>query len=99
MRGILVGVSFGNPDIAEPDNGGSFGSFEVDDARLLTPTEGEPAIVGNCVRLLKEVSDCFCMELAVCDVALEDEDVDRGVTGVVEEGDDGVPPDLSLATR
>lgn len=35
------------------------------------PTEGEPAIVGNWLRLLRsDASDCFCKELIVCEVAL-----------------------------
>lgn len=44
IRGILVGVSLGRPE-AElfKDEGGSFAEFAVP----LTPTDGEPAIVGS----------------------------------------------------
>lgn len=47
IRGIFVGVSFGNPDEAlSADMGG--GSLVLHDCcAYKLPTEGEPAIVGN----------------------------------------------------
>lgn len=61
IRGIFVGVSFDSADdVLLEDNGGP--SF--DDIWPTVPTEGDPAIVGNWC-LLNEVSDCFCIELAV----------------------------------
>lgn len=64
IRGILVGVSLGFPDMEfiKVDGGGSLFSFEV---CVMVPTDGEPAIVGNWLRVRRDVSDCFCIELAV----------------------------------
>lgn len=62
----------------------------------MVPTEGEPAIVGNWFRLRREASDCFCIELTVCAVTLE-EDVVREAIGAVGVDVDG--GGLSLATR
>jgi len=58
------------------------------------PTDGDPAIVGRCVRLLKEPSDTFCIELTVGAVTRDDVDEARLLT---EE--DWEELDLSLATR
>src|SRR6266702_4571214 len=76
MRGILVGVSLGfTPTPFGPDEGGKSRSFI---SRLVcellppVPTEGDPAIVGSCVRLRNDVSDCRCRELIVCAVARDD---------------------------
>jgi len=76
MRGILVGVSLGfTPTPFGPDEGGKSRSFI---SRLVcellppVPTEGDPAIVGSCVRLRSDVSDCRCRELIVCAVARDD---------------------------
>jgi hypothetical protein len=71
IRGILVGVSFGRPEaeLFRDDGGSSFGSLC---ACGVVPTDGEPAIVGSWLRLLRsDVSDCLCMELIVCDVTRE----------------------------
>lgn len=99
MRGILVGVSFGIPEteLVKVDGGGSFASFDTPFAPV--PTEGEPAIVGSTLRVRSELSDCFCMELTVCEVSLEAETVRVVLLGV----DDGVElvedVDLRRATR
>lgn len=68
IRGIFVGVSFESADVElfNVEGGPSLGSLDA--VELTVPTEGDPAIVGNWWRR-KDVSDCFCMELAVCDVA------------------------------
>lgn len=68
IRGILVGVSFDSAEVElfNVEGGPSLGSLDA--AELMVPTEGEPAIVGNWCRR-KDVSDCFCIELAVCEVA------------------------------
>lgn len=54
------------------------------------PTEGDPAIVGNWLRLRSEVSDCFCIELTVCKVSLDVEeavlDTEVGVEVELDEG-------------
>lgn len=66
MHGILVGVSFDRPEIEllnEEIGGPSLPSRTV--CELAVPTDGEPAIVGSWVRLLSELSDCFCIELTV----------------------------------
>lgn len=80
IRGILVGVSLGLPETEFiNDDRGSLGSLDV--CTLLdpvVPTEGDPAIVGNWFLDRREASDCFCMELTVCEVSLE-EDTVRGV--------------------
>lgn len=62
----------------------------------MVPTEGEPAIVGNWLRERREVSDCFCIELTVCEVSREEvEDVEARLDVPAEV----VLEDLSLATR
>lgn len=104
IRGILVGVSFGLPDIEfiKDEGGGSLASFPADWLRLV-PTDGDPAIVGSWFRVVverNEESDCFCMELTVCEVILEDiarEGPEVEADGV-DEIDDEVET-LSLATR
>lgn len=106
MRGILVGVSFGRlpPELNSAD-GGSLGSLIVWALFVLfvtVPTEGDPAMVGNWWRLRREVSDCFCIELAVCDVSLEEEEAVRvgtGAGGVAGGVEDVTVDDFSLATR
>lgn len=67
IRGILVGVSFGRPEVEFiNDEGGSRVSFNVCELLVpVVPTEGEPAIVGSWLRARREVSDCFCKELTV----------------------------------
>lgn len=61
IRGILVGVSLGRPDI-EPDRIEEW-SFSRMVVWVLfvpfVPTEGEPAIVGSWVRLRRELSEIF----------------------------------------
>ena len=61
----------------------------------MVPTDGEPAIVGNWLRERREVSDCFCIELTVCAVTL-DEEIDLEAIGTATAG---VVPGLSLARR
>jgi len=96
MRGILVGVSFESAD-AEPtkdDEGGSLLSCVLFAA--VFPTEGDPAMVGNWLRLRREESDCFCIELPVCNVTLEEDieaRLDNDVVAVAAE------VDFSFATR
>ena len=70
MRGIFVGVSLESAaDVLRAAIGGpSFASLTTG---CKPPTEGEPAIVGSCVWRRREVSDCFCIELTVCEVARE----------------------------
>jgi hypothetical protein len=82
MRGILVGVSLRWPVTVISVDGGSLESFEICELLVpFMPTDGDPAIVGNWLRVRSEVSDCFCIELTVCDVSLEvDEDV-REING------------------
>jgi len=67
MRGILVGVSFGSPEVEfNKEDGGSLPSCNVRELLVpVVPTEGEPAMVGSWLRLRREVSDCFCIELTV----------------------------------
>ena len=93
IRGILVGVSFGMPDeeLSRLFGGPSLGSLVIE--VLAPPTDGDPAIVGSWLRPRREVSDCFCMELTVCDVSLDDDAEEP-----LEEVDVGVPP-FSRATR
>lgn len=68
IRGILVGVSLLSAEALRDEGGG--GSFE--DWWGNVPTLGDPAIVGRMFREFRsDVSDCFCMELAVCDVTRE----------------------------
>jgi hypothetical protein len=52
-------------------------------------------MVGNWLRERREVSDCFCMELTVCAVTL-DEEIDLEAIGVATAD---VAPGLSLARR
>ena len=56
------------------------------------PTEGDPAIVGSWC-LLREVSDCFCIELAVWEVARDVMELlgVSEVVGSVELGEDFRP--------
>jgi hypothetical protein len=100
MRGIFVGVSFGRPEteLVEEDGGGSFASFNTPFVPVV-PTEGEPAIVGSTVRARNELSDCFCMELTVCEVSLEDETVRVLLLGVDEGVEVAEEVDLSRAMR
>ena len=61
------------------------------------PTDGEPAMVGRWLRLLRrEESDCFCNELIVCDVARDP--VIEGVLTMLEE-DEEDEPGLTLLNR
>ena len=97
MRGIFVGVSLGIPEIEvfRADGGPSPLSFMVCELlALLVATEGEPAIVGSCVRLRRELSDCFCIELTVAEVSLDDvDDTEARLEGLL------LTEDLSFATR
>lgn len=72
------------------DGGG--GSFE--DWCPKVPTLGEPAIVGKTFRELRsDASECFCIELTVCDVA-------REILGVLcVEDSDEFEPVFMLARR
>jgi hypothetical protein len=74
IRGILVGVSLGRPDI-EPARIEEW-SFSRRLAWVLfvpfVPTDGEPAIVGSWVRLRREPSEIFCIELTVWEVTLDE---------------------------
>jgi len=76
MRGILVGVSlrFALIPFTPDDGGGSRSFISRLNCELLpaVPTEGDPAIVGSCIRLRSDVSDCRCRELIVCAVARDD---------------------------
>jgi hypothetical protein len=93
MRGILVGVSL---EIVFNKDGGSLApSFDV--CEMLVPTEGDPAIVGSWFRVRKEASDCFCIELIVWEVSLED-DEEREVLGTTA-GVDIEEETFKLATR
>jgi hypothetical protein len=101
IRGILVGVSLVSPKI-EPfndDDGGSRPSCRVCELFVPgIPTEGLPAIVGSWLRLRREESDCFCMELTVCAVTRDVFDVNEvrletEVVGVV------CTEDFNFATR
>lgn len=87
MRGILVGVSLGFTLIPfTPDEGGK--SRLNCELLPAVPTEGDPAIVGSCVRLRSDVSDCRCRELIVCAVARDDAALLR--VAVVETFEGGV---------
>jgi hypothetical protein len=72
IRGIFVGVSLGKEDteFSKTEGGPSFASFEA--LYPVVPTEGEPAMVGSWFLLRREVSDCFCKELTVWEVARDD---------------------------
>lgn len=66
IRGIFVGVSFGRPEPElRPEVGEPLFSLTACETLFMVPTEGEPAIVGSWLRLRRDVSDCFCMELTV----------------------------------
>jgi hypothetical protein len=103
ILGILVGVSLAPllPTEFIDDARASLGSFAACDP--LIATDGDPAIVGSWLRLVRsDESDCFCMELTVWDVSL-DELVDRapalvGAEAAVEDADVDVD-DRRLATR
>jgi hypothetical protein len=102
IRGILVGVSFGKPEteLVKDDGGASLASFDVCTPFVpVVPTEGDPAMVGSKLRERSELSDCFCMELTVCEVSRDAETV-RVVLLGVDEGVEFVEEvDLSRATR
>lgn len=73
MRGILVGVSLIvlGKEVNSDGGGMSFGSLDV--TEFTDPMDGEPAIVGSaCPRARNDGSDCFCIELAVWAVNLEE---------------------------
>ena len=58
------------------------------------PTDGEPAIVGSwCLR--NDVSDCFCIELTVWEVAREE----PALTELEFEFKEDCEEDFRLATR
>lgn len=101
MRGILVGVSFGRPETEfNSDDGGSLNSFKV--WELLVPfvlTEGDPAMVGSWLRLRREESDCFCMELTVWEVSLDVDEVVRVIAGCVIGVEVELVEGLRRATR
>jgi predicted deacylase len=62
----------------------------------VVPTDGDPAIVGSgWFRLRSDASDCFCIELTVCEVT---RDVD-GVRVMVDAGVDAEELFFKLATR
>lgn len=89
IRGILVGVSFDWP-VKEfsSDGGGSFESLTICELLVpFVPTDGDPAIVGSWLRERREESECFCIELAVCDISLEVEEAVREIDGVPPDGD------------
>ena len=94
MRGIFVGVSFESvPEVLRAERGGpSFAMSRTAGCR--PPTEGEPAIVGSWCRR-SDVSDCFCMELTVWEVAREE----PALTEPLLEVKDDCEEDLRLATR
>lgn len=73
IRGIRVGVS-----LSGVESGTSLLTWLA-----TVPTDGEPAIVGSCARLRRDESDCFCIELIVCEVNREEADGVRAVVGVV----------------
>lgn len=102
IRGILVGVSFGRPEteVVNDDGGGSLTSFDCCAPFIpVVPTEGDPAIVGSTLRARRELSDCFCMELTVCEVSLDAETVRVVLLGVVDGVELVEEVDLSRATR
>lgn len=59
------------------------------------PTDGDPAMVGSWFRVRSDVSDCFCIELTVWDVSLEEVDLVAPDTAGVDAG----PDNLRLAIR
>lgn len=101
MRGILVGVSFMllGREFNSDGGGMSLGSLEV--TELTDPIEGEPAIVGSCCpRVRRDGSDCFCIELAVWAVSLDDVAELWGLVGVTGVDNDELDDeDFRLATR
>jgi len=97
MRGIFVGVSFEIlPVELNKDDGGSF-TISFDVCELLVPTEGDPAMVGRRFRLLRDASDCFCIELTVWAVSLDD-DEERLLFGTTA-GADTEDEAFKVATR
>jgi hypothetical protein len=96
MRGILVGVSFIKA-LSNDDGGMSFGSLDV--CEPIGPTEGDPAIVGSWPRPRREASACFCAELAVWAVSLEEAAVVVRVEGLGVDKDELDDEDFKLATR
>jgi hypothetical protein len=99
MRGIFVGVSLGFALIpfAPDERGGSrsFMSQLIWELLPAVPTDGDPAIVGSCVRLRSDVSDCRCKELIVCAVTRDDATFPR--VAVAEPFEGGVA--FRFATR
>lgn len=93
IRGILVGVSLDKAaEVLRAAMGGP--SFTSRAIGCKPPTEGEPAIVGSWWRRSDE-SDCFCIELTVCEVAREEPALVDPAFDVKEDCED----DFRLATR
>lgn len=100
MRGILVGVSLRWPVTVISVDGGSLESLKICEVFVpFMPTDGDPAIVGNWLRVRREVSDCLCMELAVCDVSLEVDEAVREIDGWAGPAEDADEEGFNLATR
>jgi hypothetical protein len=88
IRGILVGVSFSCPATEFISDGGSLESFKICELLVpFRPTDGDPAIVGNRLRVRREESDCLCIELTVCVVSLEVDEAVREIEGAAPDED------------
>lgn len=73
MRGILVGVSFMVLGREFNNDGGGMSLSSLEATEFTDPMDGEPAIVGSCCPLVRnDGSDCFCIELAVWAVNLDE---------------------------
>ena len=94
MRGIFVGVSLDRPAEGLSAERGGPSLLASRAAACEPPTDGDPAIVGNWCRR-RDVSDCFCIELTVWEVARDEPALAEPVLEVKDDCED----DLRLATR
>lgn len=70
IRGIFVGVSLDSTEeVFSAESGGP--SFPSRTTGWRPPTEGDPAMVGSWCRR-REESECFCIELTVCEVTRDE---------------------------
>ena len=93
IRGIFVGVSLDSAaDVLSDEIGGP--SFPSRTTGCRPPTDGELAMVGSWCRR-RDVSDCFCIELTVWEVAREE----PALTELEFEFKEDCEEDFRLATR
>lgn len=89
---IFVGVALDSAaDVLSDEIGGP--SFPSRTTGCRPPTDGEPAMVGSWCRR-RDVSDCFCIELTVCEVARDEPALPEPL-----DVKDDCEEDFRLATR